>query len=177
MDYSSDLDGYVAAQSQRGSKSRKLKEYDRYKYEALPKTRGVIRLLNLFPDENQDAGVLCGLITPKVAPGTDDRGAAQAGGPSSGKVKVESNLRTSATAIQYEAVSWCWGTPSKKAYIRIQRKGRSYAKYVSPDLVQCLKALRYPHRNRYLWIDMVCINQEKFVSLATGQYNTDGIQS
>lgn len=63
--------------------------------------------------------------------------------------------------IKYEALSWCWGTLPETDYIRIRGKGRStYAKSAKPDLVNALLALRDHKRDRYLWIDAVCIDQE-----------------
>lgn len=61
----------------------------------------------------------------------------------------------------YEALSWCWGTAGKSAEIRIQRNRKTYIKKVSPNLVAAMKALRYPDRSRFLWIDMVCIDQDE----------------
>ncbi|KAF1942838.1 HET-domain-containing protein [Clathrospora elynae] len=112
---------------------RKDREYKTYNYDALPKSRGAIRLLNLYSSEKPEPGILCELITPKE----DHK-----------------------NQFRYEALTWCWGTAGKTDHIRVQRKGKTYAKPVSPDLVAALKALRHPTRNRYLWIDMVCIDQD-----------------
>ncbi|KAF1847634.1 HET-domain-containing protein [Cucurbitaria berberidis CBS 394.84] len=114
-------------------KSHKRREYKTYNYDALPRGRGIIRLLNLYSSENSDAGILCELITP-----TEDE----------------------KSSYPYEALSWCWGTAPKTDYIRIQRNRKTYAKYVSHNLVAALKALRHPDRSRYIWVDMVCIDQE-----------------
>lgn len=114
--------------------SRKHREYKTYNYDPLPKKRGTIRLLNLFSSEKADAGVLCELITP---------------------------AENDKNQFPYEALSWCWGAAVKTDYIRIQKNQKTYAKYVSPNLVAALKALRHPDRSRYLWIDMVCIDQDK----------------
>ncbi|KAH7063858.1 heterokaryon incompatibility protein-domain-containing protein [Paraphoma chrysanthemicola] len=115
-------------------KSRKPREYKTYDYDPLPRDRGTIRILELFSSEKADAGVLCALITPEE--------------------KERANY-------PYEALSWCWGVDKKNDYIRIQRSNRkTYAKFVSPNLVAALKALRHPDRSRFLWIDMVCIDQD-----------------
>lgn len=115
-------------------KPRKRREYKTYNYDSLPRGRGIIRLLNLFSSEKAETGILCELITP---------------------------TENEQTSYPYEALSWCWGVEDKTDYIRIQRNRKTYAKYVSPNLVAALKALRHPDRSRYLWIDMVCIDQDK----------------
>jgi hypothetical protein len=115
-------------------KSRKQREYKTYNYDPLPRNRGTIRILELFSSEKSDAGVLCGLITPK---------------------------ESERSQYPYEALSWCWGVDKRTDYIRIQRNRKTYDKFVSPNLVAALKALRHPDRSRYLWVDMVCIDQEK----------------
>jgi hypothetical protein len=67
---------------------------------------------------------------------------------------------TGLTEEKYEALSWCWGTAKPTAYIKIRKGPKIYAKYVPPDLVYALRALRHPRKNRFLWIDAICINQE-----------------
>jgi hypothetical protein len=131
-------DGFTDVSSTTKKKSRKQREYKTYNYDDLPRSRGTIRLLNLFSSEESGAGVHCELITPTE----DER-----------------------SKYPYEALSWCWGKAVKTDYIRIQRNRKTYAKYVSPGLVAALKALRHPDRSRFLWIDMVCIDQEKYVCL------------
>jgi hypothetical protein len=61
---------------------------------------------------------------------------------------------------EYEALSWCWGIAAPTSYINIRKDGRIYSKKVQPDLLAALKALRDPQKDRYLWIDAICINQE-----------------
>lgn len=122
---SDDNSGSIA----RGKKSHKHREYKTYDYDPLPRSRGTIRILELFSSEKSDAGVLCALITPD---------------------------ESKRAHYPYEALSWCWGIGGKTDYIRIQRNRKTYNKYVSPNLVAAMKALRYPDRSRYLWIDMVC---------------------
>ncbi|KAF2749513.1 HET-domain-containing protein [Sporormia fimetaria CBS 119925] len=114
-------------------KERKLQEYERKHYEPLPKERGAIRLLNLMPSGAPDSEVHCELITPKF-----------------GQKELQ----------KYEALSWCWGTGGWNAAINIRSRGRHYAKKVSPNLLAALKALRFADRDRYLWVDAICINQD-----------------
>jgi hypothetical protein len=115
---------------------KKPLEHSTYHYDSLPRSQGAIRILELLPSETPDAAIHCVLITP-----------------------------TGDETPQYEALSWCWGTAGKTDYIRIQRNRKTYMKAVSPNLVAAMKALRYPYRNRYLWIDMVCIDQDEYVRL------------
>ena len=86
-----------------------LQSFTRDKYIPLPKTRGSIRLLKLFPGNFKTEQVDCELI-----PATLDE--------NNGNVK-------------FEALSWSWGTKQPTAYINIRQNEQTYAKYVSPDLV------------------------------------------
>lgn len=61
--------------------------------------------------------------------------------------------------VEYEAVSWSWGLDKTKTEIRVRKNGIAYDFYVSPHLVDALKALRLRNKDRYLWIDAICINQ------------------
>jgi hypothetical protein len=109
-----------------------------YTYDPLPKRRGCIRLLNLFSSSPNNPQIECELITTEFnEKGNTDR--------------------------KYEALSWCWGTAKHNSYVNIRKGRKIYAKYVSPDLVSALRALRHPRVDRYLWIDAVCINQENFL--------------
>jgi hypothetical protein len=111
--------------------------YSTFHYDELPRRRGTIRILELLSSRQLGSDVECILHTP-----------------SSPEERAQ---------YPYEALSWCWGTADKDAYIRmrIPNKLTTYEKRVNPNLVAALKALRYPNRNRYLWIDMICIDQEQ----------------
>ena len=109
-----------------------------YTHDPLPNRRGCIRLLNLFSSSPNNPQIECELITIEF----DERGN---------------------TDRKYEALSWCWGTAKHNSYINIRKGRKIYAKYVSPDLVSALRALRHPRVDRYLWIDAVCIDQENFL--------------
>ena len=62
--------------------------------------------------------------------------------------------------IKYEALSWCWGTDPPDYAIKIDHGGRIYKKRVTKALALALKYLRLPDRERILWVDAICINQE-----------------
>lgn len=114
-------------------------------YEPLPKKRGFIRLLNLRGSSPENPLVECELIITKFSKAEQD--------------KTEQD-KTEYIDQPYEALSWCWGHAKQNAYINIRKEGKVYAKYVSPELVAALKALRHPKQDRYLWIDAVCIDQK-----------------
>jgi Heterokaryon incompatibility protein (HET) len=111
----------------------------RYKattYQRLTNPRRSIRLLNLFGSRTKNLEIYCELVV------------------------TDFEEKTGLTAEKYEAVSWCWGRAKPTAYINIRKGEKFYAKYVPEDLIHALQALRYPQKNRYLWIDAICINQE-----------------
>lgn len=62
-------------------------------------------------------------------------------------------------SVEYEALSWCWGTQNKDCAIRI-KKGDDYYRFaVTKELSLALKYLRRPTGDRILWIDAMCIDQ------------------
>ena len=115
-------------------KHKPLPKYESKTYERLPTKRGYIRLLNLLASNPENPHIECTLVVTEFM--------------------KDSKLKP------YEALSWCWGSAKQTSYIHIRKDGQIYAKYVSRDLVHALKVLRHPKRDRYLWIDAVCIDQE-----------------
>jgi Heterokaryon incompatibility protein (HET) len=121
-----------------GSRSRGPR-HEEYNYDPLPDNQRSIRLLNLLGSASYDAEIECEVFT------IDFRRDEQLSEP-------------------YEAVSWRWGSlpASKRITIRwhhTQKRVRK-SKLVSPDLLAALKAFRYRERDRSLWIDQICIDQE-----------------
>jgi hypothetical protein len=106
-------------------------------YDPFPVGQKTIRLLSLLPAERDaDRPPYCELVN----------------------IAVHSKNRPI-----YEALSWCWGPEDKNRYIRLQKRGRTYAKYISSNLFAALKALRHETDSRYLWVDAICIDQDKYV--------------
>ncbi|KAJ2896259.1 hypothetical protein MKZ38_005713 [Zalerion maritima] len=62
--------------------------------------------------------------------------------------------------IKYEALSWRWGSLDPPYAIMISQGRKTYKKKITRDLALSLKYLRYPDKDRILWIDAICINQE-----------------
>ncbi|PVH87693.1 HET-domain-containing protein, partial [Cadophora sp. DSE1049] len=98
-----------------------------YQYSALDIKRSEIRLLVLNPGSRSNA-IQCQLRTCSL---------------------VDS-------IIEYEALSYTWGTPCPRHHITID----SYSMSVNPALHIALSHLRYSTEPRILWVDAVCINQE-----------------
>jgi ankyrin repeat protein len=64
-------------------------------------------------------------------------------------------LRDTNVTIEYEALSYTWGGMDKPYEIEIHGRGMS----VTENLLLALRRLRYPDRDRILWIDAICIDQ------------------
>ena len=62
--------------------------------------------------------------------------------------------------VHYEALSWTWGNDNEDYVILIKRNEVTYKKRVRKELALALKYLRRPGKERRLWIDAVCIDQE-----------------
>lgn len=126
--------------SEHGSATRAPLEHTTLDYDILPRRQAAIRILQLLPSSSPDADIQCRLAIPSGC---------------------EMPL--------YEALSWCWGTAGKTDYIGIFCGHSLKRKSVSPNLVAAMKALRCLDQNRFLWIDMVCIDQDKYVTLLNGK--------
>jgi ankyrin repeat protein len=57
--------------------------------------------------------------------------------------------------IEYDALSYTWGGARKPDEIEINRRKLA----ITENLCMALKHLRYPDRDRILWIDAICIDQ------------------
>lgn len=59
----------------------------------------------------------------------------------------------------FEALSYVWGEPPREASIRIRKDGVLFRMPVSQNLFSALQCLRQKRRNRMLWVDAICIDQ------------------
>lgn len=67
----------------------------------------------------------------------------------------------STTEVHYEAFSWRWGDEMNTAFaIEVRRNGIMYKKRVSKTPGLASKYLSKGNKDRILWIDAICINQE-----------------
>lgn len=103
-----------------------------YQYEEL-KSAHAIRLLNLRPAGKKSKEIECELFEEDL-----------------------DNLVT-----PYEALSWSWGGESWDQSIRIMHNREAYSFEVPGTLISALTGLRQKRQERILWIDAICINQEK----------------
>jgi ankyrin repeat protein len=58
--------------------------------------------------------------------------------------------------IEYEALSYTWGNSAKPYEISVN----DCPMPVTMNLIQALSDLRYPDRDRIIWVDAICINQD-----------------
>lgn len=81
---------------------------------------------------------------------------------------AEHNLRMlqllKTVELEYEAVSWCWGTNAPEYLVLMNEKDKhgmpkTFKFRVKEQLALALRYLRYPDKTRTLWIDAICINQ------------------
>lgn len=114
---------------------------DKFPYTPLDRTTGEIRLVRLHMPivANDDNEIICDLITTPLP-----------------------------QSPSYEALSYTWGSPENKRTIKLN--GKPFQ--VTQNLFGALKHLRqrtvilhnkprtFPHTERMLWIDAICINQD-----------------
>ncbi|KAI0811326.1 heterokaryon incompatibility protein-domain-containing protein [Xylaria sp. FL0064] len=105
-----------------------MDELKQFKYDQLPSTAGVrtIRLLELKPGNPGDV-LKCSITTTSLA-----------------------------SATNYEAISYCWGSYEKVDSIICDDRG---AIPLNQSLGLALRYFRHPERSRTLWADAICINQ------------------
>lgn len=88
--------------------------------------------------------------------------------PDKAKAKEESRLDelvkewegVKKNEVQYEALSWTWGSADEQYVIFIKVGPMRYKMRVRKQLALALKYLRRPGEERILWIDAICINQD-----------------
>ena len=119
----------------------------KFKYERLSNIKENIRLLKLMAGKQDTPDVECQLFEAQLQRDKAWRINDQKDGP---RLIEES----------YEALSWSWGSEPPEYQILVRKgEGRTRLK-ASATLVWALKYLRRPDRDRTLWIDAICINQQ-----------------
>lgn len=109
-------------------------DFQAYQYKSLPNYRS-IRLLILHSASKKDQEVSCELITKDLDVEPFDNQA----------------------HLEYEALSWSWGTAPADRKIKIREAEETHFLNVKPSLVHALVALRRKRRMRTIWVDAVCI--------------------
>ncbi len=114
----------------------------KYKYDPLESMQRRIRLLRLEGGGTENPEIVCEMFEAQFTPG--------------GIIK----LLDKDEELNYEALSWCWGTEGKEYGIRVKKgKDRVYRLAVSRGLALALKYLRRKGRERILWIDALwCVH-------------------
>lgn len=73
-------------------------------------------------------------------------------------VKSEIEIFNVDEAPEYEAISYAWGAISDRTPIKVGKRQRLL---ITRSLELALRYLRHPDKERLLWADAVCINQDK----------------
>jgi hypothetical protein len=86
----------------------------------------------------------------KLQPGSDDA-----------PIRCQLLATTLASAPDYEAVSYTWGSSvdPQAVYIDVEGVGKPREHLVTSNCVSALRRFRYNNRPRLLWIDTLCIDQ------------------
>ncbi|RDW77958.1 hypothetical protein BP5796_05810 [Coleophoma crateriformis] len=124
-------------------KSKNIKEF---RYERLSNMRKRIRLLELMAGKRETSEVECQLFEGEIKNGRVYRRKSD---------KDENEIE-----VKFEALSWSWGAELPEYQILIRRGGKRQRKKASKDLVWALRYLRYQDKDRILWIDAICIDQQ-----------------
>jgi hypothetical protein len=109
-----------------------------FMYETLPYRRRSVRLLNIFASSPDNPQIECQLVV------------------------VNFDDKWNTPDLDYEVLSWHWGTATTKSHIKIKKGRGLYTKNVAPELVAALREVRHPFEDRYIWVDALCINQDDF---------------
>ena len=86
--------------------------------------------------------------------------------PGSGTSPIEVMLEhvplESASQINYEAISYAWGSPKKPKTINVENKSSNVISTlrIRRNLYMALEQLRQKSKRRALWADAICINQD-----------------
>jgi hypothetical protein len=165
--------------------SSELNDMEEFKYEKLASGKNSIRLLQLRSGTTHGPDIYCDLIEadynnsfhiPTKIPVWRDETKQDEKPETEAKLNLteeekrqiayqerrEELDKVEANQIEYEALSWCWGTDPPEYAVQIQHKGITYKKRVKKELALALKYLRLPNQTRTLWIDAICIDQDNY---------------
>jgi hypothetical protein len=154
-----------------------LKDVKMFEYDKLPPAKKRIRLLSLRSGTT-GPDLICDLVEadydntfhiPTRVTDNDIEVAASTETVDDDKKKTEEERKKELedewdtvqdTKIDYESLSWCWGTDVPQFAVQIIKGDETFKKPIKKGLALALKHLRLPNRSRMLWIDAICINQE-----------------
>ncbi|KAE9370877.1 HET-domain-containing protein [Stipitochalara longipes BDJ] len=102
-----------------------------YQYQKLTEP-DAIRLISLQPSGDLDSPLHCTLLHTTLA-------------------KCHNNLLD-----KYTALSYVWGDPARSQLVRVDNE----VMYLTESLNSALRHLRDAHKNRLIWADAICINQD-----------------
>ncbi|KAI0193851.1 heterokaryon incompatibility protein-domain-containing protein [Astrocystis sublimbata] len=155
-----------------------LSKIGEFQYQELPKTKKRIRLLVLKSASQQTSQIDCELIEADYGnrfhiptrPVADPKEPRSEESPQKQQSPQEDELRRLkeeearllSMKIDYEALSWCWGTGNEDYAIRIEQNGTVFKKKIREELALALRFLRYAHEPRTIWVDSVCIDQRNY---------------
>lgn len=80
-------------------------------------------------------------------------------GPLNDKLQCEINVVTIEDDLDYEAISYVWGTSENKPSIQVCSEYGILALEIPANLGAALRRFRRTSSTRTLWIDSICINQ------------------
>jgi hypothetical protein len=128
-----------------------------FKYDPLPPNKKRIRLLRLWPGVLENPQIDCEMFEAEF---DDDDELIKVSGETVIEAEGASPPEKERNIVKYEALSWRWGDEQNGEYaVMIHKDGALYRKRVSQTLGLALKYLRF-ERERFLWIDALCINQD-----------------
>jgi hypothetical protein len=128
-----------------------LEKVDEYDYSPLKDMKRRIRLLRLVSSGLENPIIDCELFEVEFNENNE---------PFRVQDFEDNDSITAQKPVEYEALSWCWGTEEPEYAIRIREGVEQYKLQAKRQLVLALKYLRRNHKDRILWIDGICIDQE-----------------
>ncbi|KAF8853256.1 HET-domain-containing protein, partial [Acephala macrosclerotiorum] len=75
------------------------------------------------------------------------------------QVTLQTHVFAKNAPLQYEALSYAWGSPKDPADIIVGSPYSHGTISVTQNLAEALRYLRYEDKIRTLWIDAICVNQ------------------